>query len=444
MSSVRNNLGTLFFDFRYRGVRCREYTKLPDIPANRKRMQKVLDQIEQAIVTGTFQYADFFPGSTLVEKFADKGASPAVSRALPMEAKRALDTPLFRTFIEGWFTLSLPSWRKSHAATVRSTIDCHLTPHLGDIPVGAITKTDLLQMRVEIAKRKGRGGNETLSAKTINRVLQLLNQALADAGEQYGFTNPAEHIKRLKQRRVDILPFSFAETRLIISTIREDYRPYMIVRFFTGLRTGEIHGLQWKYVDFERRQILVRKTFVRGNIEDTKTDGSLREIAMSEPVYEALLAQHQRTGDQTFVFCTATGSALDNDNFTNRVWYPLLRHLGLAARRPYQTRHTCAMLWLAAGENPEWIARQLGHCDTTMLFKTYSRFIPNLTRTDGLRSRHASYPLGDTESTRHISRTANASACAFIAAYFTSAASRSTPPPFLKRRSPPPAEPAHA
>ena len=383
MSSVRNHRGTLFFDFRYQGARCREYTKLPDTPANRKRMQKVLDQIEQAIVTGTFQYADFLHGSTLVEQFADKGASPVVSRALPMEAKRAPDTPLFRTFIEDWFALSLPSWRKSHAATVRSTIDCHLTPHLGDIPVGAITKADILQMRVEIAKRKGRGGNETLSAKTINRIVQLLNQALADAAEQYGFTNPAERIKRLKQRRVDILPFSFAETRLIINTVREDYRPYMLVRFLTGMRTGEIHGLLWKYVDFERRQILVRETLVRSSMDYTKTDGSQREIAMSAPVYEALLAQRQRTGDQAFVFCTANGTPLDNDNFTNRVWYPLLRHLGLAARRPYQTRHTCATLWLAAGENPEWVARQLGHCDTTMLFKTYSRFIPNLTRTDG-------------------------------------------------------------
>ncbi len=81
--------------------------------------------------------------------------------------------------------MSLPSWRKSHAGTVRSTLDCHLIPHLGDIPVGEITKTHILQMRVEIAKRKGRGANATLSAKTINRVPQLLHQALADAADQY-------------------------------------------------------------------------------------------------------------------------------------------------------------------------------------------------------------------------------------------------------------------
>jgi integrase len=46
-------------------------------------------------------------------------------------------------------------------------------------------------------------------------------------------------------------------------------------------------------------------------------------------------------------------------------------------------RHTAATLWLAAGESPEWIARQLGHTSTQMLFKVYSRFVPNLTRQDG-------------------------------------------------------------
>jgi integrase len=38
---------------------------------------------------------------------------------------------------------------------------------------------------------------------------------------------------------------------------------------------------------------------------------------------------------------------------------------------------------LAAGVNPEWIAQQLGHTDTTLLFTVSSRFVPNLTRQDG-------------------------------------------------------------
>ena len=61
----------------------------------------------------------------------------------------------------------------------------------------------------------------------------------------------------------------------------------------------------------------------------------------------------------------------------------LCNKAGLTPRRAYQTRHTAATLWLAAGENPEWVARQLGHSTTEMLFRVYSRYIPNVTRRDG-------------------------------------------------------------
>jgi integrase len=74
---------------------------------------------------------------------------------------------------------------------------------------------------------------------------------------------------------------------------------------------------------------------------------------------------------------------LDNDNFGSRVWYPLLRHLDLKKSRAYQMRNTAATLWLASGEAPEWIARQLGHSSTEMLLLVYSRYVPNLTRQDG-------------------------------------------------------------
>lgn len=50
----------------------------------------------------------------------------------------------------------------------------------------------------------------------------------------------------------------------------------------------------------------------------------------------------------------------------------------------YQTRHTAASIWLASGESPEWISHQLGHTSTEMLFRTYSRYVPNMTKTDGL------------------------------------------------------------
>jgi len=123
---------------------------------------------------------------------------------------------------------------------------------------------------------------------------------------------------------------------------------------------------------------------VSGKEDYTKNDSSQREIQMSQLVLNALQLQHKSTSKiSKFVFCNKEGKHLDHNNITKRVWYPLLANLGLNKRRPYQTRHTAATLWLAAGENPEWIARQMGHTTTEMLFRVYSRFVPNLTRKDG-------------------------------------------------------------
>ena len=88
----------------------------------------------------------------------------------------------------------------------------------------------------------------------------------------------------------------------------------------------------------------------------------------------------------------------------------LLRHLGLERRRPYQMRHTAATLWLASGEAPEWIARQLGHTTTEMLFRVYSRYVPNLTRRDGSAFERlitqsiadTPLPVNPTQESRHV------------------------------------------
>ena len=65
------------------------------------------------------------------------------------------------------------------------------------------------------------------------------------------------------------------------------------------------------------------------------------------------------------------------------VWVTAIKKSGLPFRRMYETRHTFASWALAAGESPEWVARTLGHVNTSMVYKTYGRYIPNLTRHDG-------------------------------------------------------------
>jgi len=224
----------------------------------------------------------------------------------------------------------------------------------------------------------------------------ITKQIREEAADRYDFTCTFVRIKALKVPKSDVKPFTMEEVKLILDSVRADYKTYFLTRFFTGMRTGEVDGLKWKYVDFENRQILIRETIVRGEEEYTKNDASQREIKMNAMVYNALLEHKKVTGHiSETVFCNSEGKPLENINVTKRVWYPLLRYLGLQARRPYQTRHTAATMWLAAGENPEWITRQMGHANTEMLFTVYSRFVPNLTRRDGSALEKMISPLLD-------------------------------------------------
>ncbi len=387
---TRKETGCLFLDFRYKGVRCREQTLLTDSPSNRRRLTEMLKRIEREIQQGVFDYARHFPDSPVARRFASEPVSeagsggqagaavPVVTPALPASPT----TPGFGEFAEQWFAEMAPQWRTSHRETVRSTMDKYLLPTFAPKSLESISKADILAFRASLASRRTRNGRP-ISASRINHVITPLRMIMNEASDRYGFHTPFRAIKAIKVPKSDVEPFTLEEVQMILDNVRADYRNYYAIRFFTGMRTAEVDGLKWRFVDFERRQILVREAFVNGEVTYTKNDGSQREIRMSAPVYEALMAQHEVTGQGEYVFCTRQGTPLSHRNVTLRVWYPLLRHLGLRSRRPYQTRHTAATLWLAAGESPEWIARQLGHTTTEMLFRVYSRYVPNLTRQDG-------------------------------------------------------------
>lgn len=383
--TTRKETGKLVIDFTFRGVRCREQTALNDTNANRKRLQPVVLKLKQALSEKTLNYADFFPSSAMAQRFEKEyEGGKKIEVASNVESSNLPVGPTFRTFANQWVEQHSIEWRRSHIKSMLSTLNGRLMPHFAEKVVSQITKSDVLDFRATLAKVKGRGDKDGLSPKRINEIIGLLRQILNEAADRYEFTSPVLNIKKLRQPKPDVHPFSLVQVQKMLYTVRPDYRNYLVTRFFTGMRTGEVHGLKWKYVDFDLRIIRIRETFVLGEDDITKTEGSQRDIQMSQPVYDALREHKNATGSMSdYVFCNRMGQPLDNKNFSDRIWYPLLSHLGFERRRPYQMRHTAATLWLASGEAPEWIARQLGHTSTEMLFRVYSRYVPNLTRQDG-------------------------------------------------------------
>ncbi len=373
MSSIRARGGKLVFDFMYQGKRCRETTKLKDCPKDKKLAEEILSRIEAEILLGQFEYGKYFPKSKKLGKFKNTSISLESSMT-------------YAEFYKLWLAENSAPWRPATLATMEGFMDKYILPTFGEMPLNKITKSDLLLFRNKLINTEGRG-KKKIGSNHINKIMMKCKVVLTEASNRFDFTDPAKSIKPLKKERTQISPLTLEEVKVFLSTIRKDFHSYFTVRFFTGLRSSEVNGLIWDDIDFKKKVLWVRRALVKGEIIDTKTDGSYRMVQLNTLVVEAL-KQHKSTSsfitNDDSVFSKVDGSYLSNDYVGKYIWHPLLRLLNLKPRAMYQTRHTAASIWLASGESPEWISRQLGHTSTEMLFRTYSRYVPNMTKTDGI------------------------------------------------------------
>lgn len=386
MGNIRARDGKLFFDFTYEGIRCREQTVLIDNRLNRSKLTNILNTIEAEIRLNRFVFKSYFPSSSRCSQFSEydiRVQQHLAENVEPLTVNIMSNIPTFEEFVGEWVVENKIQWKKSHYKNIQMIIECYLLPAFGHIRLNEITRPSLIKFRASIADSRRTGTTEKLSNDWINHVMTPLRGILNEAALRFDFPTPFINIKPLRIDKTVIEPFSLAEVQYFLEHIRDDFRNYYTVRFFTAMRTAEIDGLKWQFVNLDRYEILIQETLVDGYVETPKTSASYRSIQLSQPVVDALKRQRKVTGNKTYVFCNASGNPLEHRNVTKRIWYPALDEMCLKRRRPYQTRHTCATLWLAAGENPEWIAKQMGHSTTKMLFEVYSRYVPNATRQDG-------------------------------------------------------------
>lgn len=281
MASIRQHRGRLLIDYRDDGVRQRVYTKLEDNQANRTKLQRVADHVDAALSSGG-SVKTVLELAGLLQRLPESLETAVV----PVIANRptipsGLDTPLFSTFAEQWFVEFKVGWRKTYITTVRGILDQHLLPRFGPMMIGAVARAQVLELRAHLSNARGRRPGTKLSPARINTIMLILRQILQEAADRYEFTMPMARLKPLKVPKSDVQPFTLEQTQLLINTIRKDYRNYLTVRIFTGMRSGELHGLKWKYIDFERRLILVREALVGGEEECTKNDFSQRDITIA-------------------------------------------------------------------------------------------------------------------------------------------------------------------
>jgi integrase len=297
---------------------------------------------------------------------------------------KSSETPTVGDFYPKWQREIGLQWRPGHKDGVQQIFDAHLLPRFGDRELSSISREEILDFRADLHETGGPQGLGLSNAR-INKVMGVFSQMVTEASIRYGFDSPFEGINRLKHSVAEVLPLSIQEAMRVIHAIHPRFGPYITVRIFTGTRTGEIDGLKWRNVDFDRKLIQIREIFSAGREgAGAKTKASVRDIPFIGPV-EAELRALKKPGmkDSDPVFTMLGGTRMDAKNFTNRIWNPTLASLGLAKRRPYNTRHTFACMMLASGESPEYVAKLLGHTTTQMLFSIYSKYIPNQRGRDG-------------------------------------------------------------
>lgn len=202
----------------------------------------------------------------------------------------------------------------------------------------------------------------------------ILQEALYDEAIQ---KNPMKHVKLPKYYRPIIRPFNSDEARQIMNhSYDNNFKFYIAIAFYTGMRSGEIIALKKEDIDKKNKTIHVRRTRSKFGESTPKTHGSIREIPIIEllnPFIEELYNLH----DNEYLFITQYKEPYrDTHSFVDNNWLPLLELLELEYRRPYNTRHTYATNMLYNNlVTPVQLAQLLGHASTQMVYDVYVRYI---------------------------------------------------------------------
>ncbi len=170
-------------------------------------------------------------------------------------------------------------------------------------------------------------------------------------------------------------PFSLEEVKTLIKNAPSlRLKAFLMVAFFTGLRTGEQLALTWEDIDFNEKTITINKSLNElGQITSPKNKPSVREIDLLEPVGKILKElKESEPANKKFVFIEMPKRI----SVFQRHFKKLLKALNLKDRKLYTTRHTFASLMLSQGEEAMWVSKTLGHKDLNTTYKTYSHYIP--------------------------------------------------------------------
>jgi integrase len=293
------------------------------------------------------------------------------------DVEKDQDAPLFGELAQKWAKITEKKVKYSTFRGYRTAMNAYILNRFGNTPIDQISYLDVEEFISEL----------DCTAKRINNLLVPLRGVFKMAFKSGLIKqNVMSMVENRKIERPQIRPLSMDEVRRFLACVNPVYQPFFEVAFFSGMRAGEMSGLKWVNVDFERRIIKVVESRVYGIEGPPKTPGSFRDIGMLPIVYDALKEQAKRTRLRSkYVFLNEHGEPIEIETLRKNAWSKALKRANIDYRPVIQTRHTFATMMISVGENLGWVQKMMGHTTLKMITDKYFSYIPNITHRDGTK-----------------------------------------------------------
>ena len=352
--SVKEVNGGYVIDFTLNHKRFRETIPAPHNKTASKRIEEQEAIYKMAISLNDKAIASRFTNSKIIQKAFDSGCNYTI-----------------HDYSNIWFKQKQRNWSHTTIRGYTQKYNSYIQPNWGHLKLTDF-KASMFDEWASESLLSGKSINETR-----NVLSQIFKRAYFDGVIE---SNPVERIERYKQKTSEPRPFSKSEIQAILDELPCPYKEFFQFSFYTGLRTGELLGLRWEDVDIEKQLAHIRVNITSGKEKTPKTTGSIRTVELHDLAVKALKSvKNSMYFDSKRVFIdpkTATEYKYA-DGLRKYVWKPTLEKLKIPYRYPYQCRHTYASMMLSAGNNPMWVAKQMGHADWGMIRKVYGRWINN-------------------------------------------------------------------
>ena len=274
-----------------------------------------------------------------------------------------------------------------------------ILPYLGSFALDKIKPTDLMNLYdmlendtqiKRISKNNGQRTLKPLSPKTILEHHRLLSAMFQRAVYwQLLVNNPARRVQPPKTRKPKRKYYDDEQCKVLLENLETQeikYRVAIIITIFTGVRLGELMGLEWSDIDFRNGIISINKASQylseKGVFtKDPKTESSIREVAIPSFVLSLLEEYKLWYEDQKSfygelwhesnrLFVQADGKPM-HPNTISKWFVKFVEKIGLPVINFHGLRHTNATLLLSQNIDVAVVAARLGHAQITTTLNFY-------------------------------------------------------------------------